>query len=302
MIVVTSGKRYIDIDAYASCVAYRDFLRLQGKDVVAVTGSVINESVAPSLRELSGFDDYAFLGDEEFAVLDLSNPDFLDECVDIERIVELIDHHAGFENYWDDKVRRVRIEKIGAVATIVFERYRDGGALGKLRPELAKLLMAAILDNTLNFKAKITTERDVAAYKELVKIAGEDDEFAEKYFLECQAEVERDLATAIRNDVKSEKVDFALPETIAQLLCWDGKEFLKREDELRNILSGLSENWMMNLISLKDGRSYVLVSDDAVAREVLRLFGGVREGNVVILDEVWLRKEILKRALEDAGK
>lgn len=76
MIVVTSGKRYIDIDAYASCVAYRDFLRLQGKDAVAVTGSVINESVAPSLRELAGFDDYAFLGDEEFVVLDLSNPDF----------------------------------------------------------------------------------------------------------------------------------------------------------------------------------------------------------------------------------
>lgn len=43
---------------------------------------------------------------------------------------------------------------------------------------------------------------------------------------------------------------------------------------------------MMNLISLKDGRSYVLVSGDMVAKEVLRLFGGVREGNVVILDEV----------------
>ncbi len=59
---------------------------------------------------------------------------------------------------------------------------------------------------------------------------------------------------------------------------------------------------MMNLISLKDGRSYVLVSGDMVAKEALRLFGGVREGDVVILDEVWLRKEILKRALEDAGK
>lgn len=30
MIVVTSGKKYIDIDAYASCVVYRDLLRLLG--------------------------------------------------------------------------------------------------------------------------------------------------------------------------------------------------------------------------------------------------------------------------------
>lgn len=57
----------------------------------------------------------------------------------------------------------------------------------------------------------------------------------------------------------------------------------------------------MNLISLKDGRSYILVSDDEAAKEVLRLFGGDYQDGVVVLPGVWLRKEILKRALEDVG-
>lgn len=301
MIVVTSGKKYIDIDAFASCIAYRDLLKLQGKDAVAITGAVINESVAPSLRKLAGFDDYELQGDEDFVVFDVSNPEFLDEMVERGRIVELVDHHAGFEGCWGE-VELVQIEKIGAVATVVFERYREAGMLSELRPELAKLLMAAILDNTLNFKAKITTERDKEAYTELMKIAGEDEGFAERYFLECQAGVERDLVTAIKNDTKIEKVSSVFPGVIGQLLCWDGEKFLARAEEISAVLSGVDARWIMNLISLKDGRSYVLVSDDGAAEEVLRLFGGVYRDGVVVLPKVWLRKEILKRALEDAGR
>ena len=301
MIVVTSGKKYIDIDAYASCIAYRELLKLQGKDAVAVTGAVVNESVAPSLRELAGFDDYELKGDEDFVVFDVSNPEFLDEMVERGGIVELVDHHAGFEDCWGD-VKLAQIEKIGAVATVVFERYREAGMLSELRAELAKLLMAAILDNTLNFKAKITTERDKVAYAELMRIASEDESFAEKYFLECQAGVERDLATAIKNDAKIEKVSSTFPGVIGQLLCWDGEEFLKRAKEIGEVLGEIGKSWIMNLISLKDGRSYILVSDDEAAREVVRLLGGTYRGGVVILDGVWLRKEILKRALEDAGR
>lgn len=301
MIVVTSGKKYIDIDAYASCIAYRELLKLQGKEAVAITGAVINESVAPSLRKLAGFDECKLKGDEDFVVFDVSNPEFLDEMVERGRIIELVDHHTGFEDCWGD-VELVQIEKIGAVATVVFERYREAGMLSELRLELAKLLMAAILDNTLNFKAKITAERDKAAYGELMRIAGEDESFAEKYFLECQAEVERDLTTAIKNDVKLERMNFALPDVIGQLLCWDGEKFLERAREIGEILGEIDERWIMNLISLKDGRSYILVSDDEAAKEVLRLFGGVYRDGVVVFPEVWLRKEILKRALEDAGR
>lgn len=301
MIVVTSGKKYIDIDAYASCVAYRDLLRFLGFGAVAVTSAVINESVTLSLQGLAvGFDDYIPVDGDEFVVLDLSNPEFLDGLVEEKRMVEIIDHHPGFEKYWEGRVRKVQIEPVGAVATVIFERYREAGKLGEMGPEVAKLLMAAILDNTLNFGAKITTERGRTAHMELMKVAGEDEGFTERYFLECQNEIEKDLTTAIRNDTKVVKAEFEALEVMGQLLCWDGKKFLGREGEIRDVLDGMGRSWAMNLISLKDGRSYILVSDDEVVGEIRRLFGGVREGNVVILDRAWLRKELIKKALEDS--
>lgn len=65
---------------------------------------------------------------------------------------------------------KANIEFIGAVATIIVERYEKEGLLDKMSKEVAYLLMAAILDNTLNFKARIAAERDKVAYEKLEKI------------------------------------------------------------------------------------------------------------------------------------
>ena len=43
MIIVTSGARYIDIDAYASIIAYANFLNLKGKNAI---GNCISVAVA----------------------------------------------------------------------------------------------------------------------------------------------------------------------------------------------------------------------------------------------------------------
>lgn len=37
MIVITSGSRYIDIDAYATCIGYRELLKLKGIEAKAIT-------------------------------------------------------------------------------------------------------------------------------------------------------------------------------------------------------------------------------------------------------------------------
>lgn len=51
-IIVTSGKRYIDIDAYASCIAYAKLLRLKGKNAKAISTANLNESITNSLIQL----------------------------------------------------------------------------------------------------------------------------------------------------------------------------------------------------------------------------------------------------------
>lgn len=299
MIIVTSGSRYLDIDAYASCLAYRDLLRLQGKDAVALSTAPLNESVTPHLRALTPqLDDYTPTSEDQFIVLDVSNPDFFDPIVQREGIIELIDHHPGFEPLWQNSSTTVCIEPLGAVATIIVEKYQQAGLLNQLSPAVAELLAAAILDNTLNFLAKITTDRDRAAYRELLRVAGLGEDFAAQYFSDCQATIEQDLAQAIANDTKYEARDYLLPDVFGQLTVWNVEAILTQAPAVRAALEQFGPDWLINLISLADGQSYILTSGDAVARAVHLLFGGQIKGDLVILDHAWLRKELARVALE----
>ena len=167
MIVITVGKSYIDIDGYASSIAYRELLRMQGLDAMFVSDAILNYSITNSLLNLPySTDKYEIQELDKFIILDLSNKDYFPSFVKEENIIEIIDHHPGFEEYWKDKSI---IEEIGSVATIIVEKYEESNLLSKMDLSIAKLLMAAILDNTLNFTASITKERDKIAFTHSVR-------------------------------------------------------------------------------------------------------------------------------------
>lgn len=56
---------------------------------------------------------------------------------------------------------------------------------------------------------------------------------------------------------------------------------------------------MLNLICLKDGRSYLIVKDLEVQKNIEKLFKKQFENEIMELDNVWLRKEIIKLSLEN---
>ena len=167
MIVITVGKSYIDIDGYASSIAYRELLKMKGIESKFVSNAVLNYSITDSLKSIPySVDDYSIDSNDKYIILDLSNKTFFPEFIGENNIIGIIDHHHGFEDYWDNKLgNNAIIESIGSVATIIVEKYEQDGLLDRMDKDIAKLLMAAILDNTLNFTANITTERDKNAYK-----------------------------------------------------------------------------------------------------------------------------------------
>ncbi len=304
MKIITSGNPYIDIDGYASCLAYRELLRLCGEEAKAISTAKLNESIPPSLRNMKiQLDAYEKNIDDEFIVLDLSNPAHFDKIVDKNKIIEIIDHHPGFENYWSDKNTAVLIESIGSIATIIFEKYLNTNLLGRMEPNVAKLLIAAILDNTLDFNAEITNKRDKHAYHQLLEIAGLDEGYAREYFSECQKTIEQDLVRAITMDVKMEKRNYCLPDVFGQLVVWDVEPILKKELVIREALAGINPKWIINIVSLSDKRSYVLVSDDSVGEVVTKLFDAKKiSDRKFVLNSVKLRKEIMKKALDAQTK
>ena len=297
MVVITSGSKYIDIDAYASCIAYANLLNLKGKEAKAVSSAKTNESIPSSLLKLNiGLDNYEPSKEDEFIIIDVSNKAYFDKIVNEDKIIEVIDHHVGYEEYWKNKLQdKAKIEFLGSVATLIVEIYEKEGLMHKITKELAILLISAILDNTLNLKAKVTSKRDIVVYEKLERII-QDRKYPEKYFLECESQINKDLKLAIENDTKTECVSSILPPIFSQLTIWDKETVLRNKDILYTVLNHMGNKWMLNLICLKDGKSYLIAEDLKVQKNLEKLFNKRFKADMMELDNVWLRKEIMKIA------
>lgn len=298
MIVLTVGKNYVDIDGYASCLAYRDLLKMQGIEAKFVTPAFLNYSITKSLLSLPYcIDNYEVNSEDQFIILDLSNKDFFPDFVKEDNIIELIDHHPGFEKYWDDRLKKnAIIEKIGSVATIIVEKYEQSNLIQKMDKSIAKLLMAAILDNTLNLTAKITSEKDIKAYLKLQTITGESN-FADTYFNECQNTIESKLVESIVNDLKHQKTNQYLPDIIGQLTIWDINRLMHQTNRIKETMDSNGDKWIINIISLKDNTSYVMYSDDEVKQNINKLFNCNYNDDFLMIKPARLRKEIMATAL-----
>lgn len=295
MKIVTSGNKYIDIDAYAGCISYSYLLNLKGIQSKAVSTAKLNESITEKLLELGiKLNKYKPTEEDEFIIIDVSDKNFFDNIVKENKITEVIDHHTGFEDYWKQRLgNNSKIEFIGSVVTIIFELYEKENLQDKITKDIAYLMMSAILDNTLNFKAKVTNHRDIIAYQKLEKIVEDSENYASKYFLECQEIIERDLRKALENDTKTGILSKKLPNVFSQLAVWNKNNILDNKKLIFDTLNNFGNEWILNLICLEEGKSYIIASNDLVLQDIKKLLNGNINQYYLKCEDVWLRKEII---------
>ncbi len=102
------------------------------------------------------------------------------EGFDQAEILEIIDHHRIGSLETSGPVY-FRNQPVGCTATIITQMYDENGV--EIPPQIAGLLLAAILSDTLVFRSPTCTPLDEALAKRLAKIAGVDiDEFANEMF------------------------------------------------------------------------------------------------------------------------
>ena len=102
------------------------------------------------------------------------------EGFDQAEILEIIDHHRIGSLETSGPVY-FRNQPVGCTATIITQMYDENGM--EIPPQIAGLLLAAILSDTLVFRSPTCPPLDEALAKRLAKIAGVDiDEFASEMF------------------------------------------------------------------------------------------------------------------------
>ncbi|MEJ0072876.1 MAG: DHH family phosphoesterase [Candidatus Saccharibacteria bacterium] len=296
---MTSGSQFLDIDAYGGCVAYAELLQCQGKPAQAASSAPLNESITAMIRSWDAplATDYQPQPDDTFTLIDVSDPEFFDPMVDMARITGVIDHHTGFEEYWQDRLgEKAAIDFIGAACTLVYEQWQQANRLSDISRLAARLLVAGILDNTLYFRSGVTSERDQAAYGELMKRADLPATWPAQYFTDCQAAIEADLPGALHSDTKIITESDVLPGRMGQLVIWNGKDLLARRREDIAAAYGEESDWLVSVVSIDENCNYFLAGSAVIQAKFAKLMNVEFREGLAVSDRLWLRKEILKRA------
>ena len=292
---------YADIDVYASIIAYADLLNQRGKLAKTYIPVKPNYSVPDKLRMPKWENDiFDFRTSDQAIILDLSIPEEINRLVPDNQILELIDHHPGYEEYWHKRIGdKAIIEKIGAVATSIFEWWGECWDYSKMSPKIAKLLLGAILDNTLNFNAEITTERDRRAAEELSEIAGISlTDFTSWYFSEVSKTIISDLENSLLQDCKSTTSSTDAPELVfCQLALWDAQEIITRQEEIIKILNDKSAKWVVSVLCIAEKKNYIIASSPEIDDYFTNLLHLEKDGTWLVSKHLYLRKEIIGKML-----
>ncbi len=292
-----------DLDGTACAIAYAEFLKKNGQEAIAgVIGEphveakyLLNRLGMPipqELKDASGFD--------QIILVDVSAPKDLEGRVLLERVVEIIDHRKSGEVHQFPNAK-IQIELVGAAATLIAEKYIE--AEMDISQSSATLLYGAIISNTLNFQANVTTDRDRKAAAWLNKIAKLPEDFAKDLF-QSKSDVSGDkLRRSIEGDfthfeIGSKKIGVAQIEILGAHALVDA-----REAEIVNVLQEIKSRMNLDLIfqntiGLDEGKSIFVAGDEEAKALLEKVFHVVFHGMTAEHPGLIMRKEIVPRLKE----
>ncbi|RXK17805.1 manganese-dependent inorganic pyrophosphatase [Macrococcus sp. DPC7161] len=237
MTILTFGHKNPDTDTITSALVMADLQKALGKDIEAVRLGELNGETAYALDYFK-VDAPRLLTDalngEEVILVDHNEFQQSADGIESATISMVVDHHR-IANFETAGPLFYRAEPVGCTATILNKMYKENGI--EIKPEIAGLMVSAIISDSLLFKSPTCTEEDVKAAKELAAIANVDVEAYGLEMLKAGAKTSDKSAEELLNiDAKS----FAMGEKqvrVAQVNTVDIDEVLNRQEELTNAIN-----------------------------------------------------------------
>ena len=291
------------MDCVASAYAYSEFLNKKGEKAnYFISGMVQSEvDIVCSMFNIKLANVIKKVEDEQVIVVDINTYSSID-FVNIEQVIEVIDHHPKSSDVFRNAV--VDIEQIGAVCTIIAERYKKDNI--SISRESAILLYYGIISNTVNLNSKVTTPRDIDMCEWLKKQCVEiDDNLISKIFEEKSKFDIQDLRRMMEVE---EKFILGNDELIiGQLELTDAKKFLRKyKTNIDSILNEVKNQYgvsliFLNIIDILMGYHIIYSPYSDTINYLEEKYQFQFNGDIFIENKIVLRKEIkqyLRNVLE----
>lgn len=297
MSICVVGHTNPDTDSVAAAISYANFLKAQGQDAVACMQTDANSLNPESKTLLARFgltapEQIKDAEGKKIALVDHS--DIIQAPANIMKaeLVAIVDHHKIGDVTTNSPIF-FYAQPVGCTCTVLNEMYKTAGIA--IPKNIAGIMLAAILSDTVNFKSPTCTPADKAACADLAKVAGVsnmDELFME--MLKAKSSVDgipaRDLLFRDYKDfdMKGNKVgvgqlELATLDQVAAIRADLYKEMEKVKSEGRHSVL------LMLTDVVKEGTDLMVISDDASIIE--KAFNNKLAGNSMWISGMMSRKK-----------
>jgi len=304
--VLVFGHKNPDTDTITSAIAYAELKKALGVNAEAIRLGEMNDETLFALDtfKVSAPRLVTEVATEASHVILVDHNERQQSANDIDAVTvtEVIDHHriANFET--SDPVY-YRAEPVGCTATILNKLYKEHGVA--IKPEIAGLMLSAIISDSLLFKSPTCTEQDIIAARELAEIAGVDANVYGLEMLKAGADLsKKTVPELIALDAKEFTMG-TLKVEIAQVNTVDTAEVLLRQEELETAINevilakGLDLFVFIVTDILTNNSVGLVLGKEAILVE--RAYGLEATNNLVYLEGVVSRKKQVVPVLTDTA-
>lgn len=216
--------------------------------------------------------------------------------IKMENIIEVIDHHPESEDLQKLKNARIQIEIIGGAATLIAEKFKQNNV--SISRDASILLYYGIISNSINLKARVTTQKDKEMVEWLEKQCSEIKEEKIKEIFVKKSQMQGDLRKAMEVEIPFGYQDKKI--IIGQLEIVEVEQFLNQyESKIAQILNQEKQekqvdDIFINCIDILNGYSTILVIHDKTKKLINELFQVPFQDNRAKLNYIIVKKEIFK--------
>ena len=245
------GHKNPDTDAISSAIIMADFEQQTGNteatpyrlgEVGPETQYALNHFNVDTPELLS--DD---LNNQNVILVDHNEFQQSADTIDKSSIQHVVDHHR-ISNFETAGPLYYRAEPVGCTATILYKMYKERGF--EIKPEIAGLMISAIISDSLLFKSQTCTQEDIDAAEALKSIADVDLESYGLEMLKAGASTTDKTASELLNmDAKSFNMGDYITR-IGQVNTVDIDEVFQRQEELEKAMLEVSTNEKYDLFVL----------------------------------------------------